>query len=78
MYSLPLLRNINFDNDVVNIIIDQMQNIGYDNRNAVIGLGTFTFLIIIYFIRLILAFILKSLSLKFENRFYLKVIYNYA
>ena len=76
MYSLPLLRNINFNNDKVNIIIDQMQNIGYDNRNAVIGLGTFTFLIIIYFIRLILAFILKILSLKFENRFYLKVIYN--
>ncbi len=30
-----------------------MQNVGYDNRNAMLGLATFTFLIIIFFFKII-------------------------
>ena len=78
IWNLPYMNKFNVDSNAPIMIVSQMQNIGYDNRNAVIGLGTFTFLIIIYFIRLILAFILKIISLKFENRFYIKVIYNYV
>ena len=36
-----------------------MQDIGYSNRNAVYGLGTFTFLIYLYAIRCILVLIIK-------------------
>jgi len=39
-----------------------MQNIGYDNRNAMIGLGTFTFLIYLYFARLALVTIIKIIK----------------
>jgi hypothetical protein len=52
-----------------------MQNVGFDNRNAMLGLATFTFLIIIYFIRVFLSFFMKILVLIFGGRFYTKKIY---
>jgi hypothetical protein len=39
-----------------------MQDIGYQNRNAIYGLGTFFFLIYLYFIRCGLVLILKVCS----------------
>jgi len=36
-----------------------MQNIGYQNRNALYGLGTFAFIIYLYFIRLGLVMLIK-------------------
>ena len=36
-----------------------MQNVGYQNRNALYGLGTFTFVIYLYFIRLGLVMLIK-------------------
>ena len=35
-----------------------MQNIGYQNRNAMIALGTFTFALFLYFIQLILTILM--------------------
>ena len=52
-----------------------MQNVGFDNRNAMLGLATFTFLIIIYFIRVFLSFFMKILVLIFGGRFYTKKLY---
>ena len=47
-----------------------MQDIGYDNRNAMMGLATFTFLIIIYFLRVIFAGLMKVFSLAVGGRFF--------
>ena len=46
-----------------------MQNVGYDNRNAMIGLATFTFFIFIYFMRIFLALIAKMISNVLGGRF---------
>ena len=62
MYSLPLLNKIKFDNDAVNFLISQLQDVGYDNRNAMLGLATFSFFIMFYFLRILLAFIFMYLS----------------
>jgi hypothetical protein len=75
MYTLPLLRNIQFDNTIPNPLIDQMQDVGFENRNAMLGLATFTFLIIIYFIRVSLSLIMKILVIIFKGKFYTKKIY---
>jgi hypothetical protein len=75
MYTLPLLRNIQFDNTIQNPLIDQMQDVGFENRNAMLGLATFTFLIIIYFIRVSLSLIMKILVIIFKGKFYTKKIY---
>ena len=75
MYALPLLRNIEFDKTITNPLINQMQDVGFDNRNAMLGLATFTFLIIIYFIRVVLSLIMKILMTVFKEKFYTKKIY---
>jgi hypothetical protein len=49
-----------------------MQDVGYDNRNAMLGLATFAFLIIIYFLRLFLVILMKIISFIFGGRFYSK------
>ena len=54
-----------------------MQNIGYDNRNAMLGLATFTFLIIIYFVKLIIVILMKLISFILGGKFYSKYIYGY-
>ena len=75
MYALPILRNIQFDNTIPNPLIDQMQDVGFENRNAMLGLATFTFLIIIYFIRVALSLILKILVIIFKGKYFTKKIY---
>jgi hypothetical protein len=70
MYALPLLRNIEFDKTIPNPLISQMQDVGFENRNAMLGLATFTFLIIIYFIRASLSLIMKILVIIFKGKFY--------
>ncbi len=52
-----------------------MQDVGFDNRNAMLGLSTFTFLIILYFIRVVLSLLMKILMTIFRGRFYTKKIY---
>jgi hypothetical protein len=54
-----------------------MKDVGYDNRNAMLGLATFTFLIIIYFLRLFLVILMKLISFILGGRFYSKEIYGY-
>jgi hypothetical protein len=49
-----------------------MQDVGYDNRNAMLGLATFAFLIIIYFLRVFLAILTKLSSKLLKDRFYSK------
>ena len=75
MYALPFLKNIQFDNTISNPLIDQMQNVGFDNRNAMLGLATFTFLIILYFARVVLSLIMKILMIIFKGKFFTKKIY---
>ena len=70
MYSLPILNRIQFDNNAVNMLISQMQNIGYNSRNAMIGLGSFTFFIFIYLFRIMFALLMKMICLIFSGRFY--------
>ena len=67
MWSLPGLNQIIVDPNPPILINSQMQNIGYQNRNAVYGLGTFTFLIFLYFLRLALVIIFK-LILKISKK----------
>jgi hypothetical protein len=67
MWSLPGLNQIIVDPNPPILINSQMQNIGYQNRNAVYGLGTFTFLIFLYFFRLALVIIFK-LILKISKK----------
>ncbi len=52
-----------------------MQDVGFNNRNAMLGLSTFTFLIILYFIRVALSLLMKILMTIFRGRFYTKKIY---
>ena len=52
-----------------------MQDVGFDNRNAMLGLSTFTFLIILYFIRVAISLFMMILMLIFRGRFYTKEIY---
>jgi hypothetical protein len=52
-----------------------MQDVGFNNRNAMLGLSTFTFLIILYFIRVVLSLLMKILMTIFRGRFYTKKIY---
>jgi len=47
-----------------------MQNVGYDNRNAMIGLSTFALLIIIYFLRVLFAILMKVVCFSLGGRFY--------
>ena len=46
-----------------------MQDIGYNDRNALTGLGTLTFLIFLYFIRCVLILILKFFLLITNSKF---------
>ena len=59
MWKLPGLNKIVVDSNPTVYLNQQMQDIGYSNRNAVFGLGTFTFLIYLYFIRCALVLIIK-------------------
>jgi hypothetical protein len=52
-----------------------MQDVGFNNRNAMLGLSTFTFLIILYFIRVALSLLMKILMTIFKGWFYTKKIY---
>ncbi len=70
MYALPVLNKIDFDNDQKIYMDDQMQDLGYDNRNAMLGLATFSFLIMIYFLRIILALLIKLISKILGGRLY--------
>ena len=47
-----------------------MQDVGYDSRNAMLGLSTFAFLIIIYFSRVILVALMKMISSVLKGKFY--------
>ena len=47
-----------------------MQDVGYDNRNAMLGLSNFAFLIIIYFSRVILAALMKMICFILKGKFY--------
>ena len=51
MWNLPLLNKISVDTNPKIYIYSQMQDIGYNSRNAMIALGTFTFAIFLYFIQ---------------------------
>ena len=59
VWNFPGLNRIIVDQNAPVKISEQMKNIGYDNRNALKGLGTFTFLIYLYFARLALVLIVK-------------------
>jgi hypothetical protein len=59
MWKLPGLNKIIVDPNPKIYLDSQMQDIGYSNRNAVYGLGTFTFLIYLYAIRCVLVLIIK-------------------
>lgn len=50
VWNFPLLNKISVDKNPQVYIISQMQDIGYNSRNAMISLGTFTFAIFLYFI----------------------------
>ena len=52
VWNLPLLNKLTVDRNPPVNILNQMQDIGYDNRNSMISLGTFTFVIFIYFIQI--------------------------
>jgi len=54
-----------------------MQNVGYENRNAMLGLANFSFLIIIYFLRIFLVFLTKLINKILQGKFYSKEIYNF-
>jgi hypothetical protein len=47
-----------------------MQNIGYDNRNAMLGLATFALLIMLYFLRIFIVVLMKIISKILGGRFY--------
>lgn len=49
-----------------------MKDVGYDNRNAMLGLATFAFIIIIYFLKTLFVLIIMILCKIFRGRFYLK------
>jgi len=49
---------------------DQMQEVGYDNRNAMLGLATFSFLIMIYFLRILLVLLMKLVCKILGGKFY--------
>ena len=70
MYALPVLNKIDFDNEPKIYMDDQMQDLGYDNRNAMLGLATFSFLIMIYFLRIILALLMKLISKILSGRLF--------
>ena len=52
VWNLPLLNKLTVDKNSPVNIINQMQDIGHDNRNAMVALGTFTFAIFFYFIQI--------------------------
>jgi hypothetical protein len=70
MFALPVLNQLQFDSIAVNNLISKLQNVGYDNRNAMLGLATFTFLIIIFFLRLFFVILMKIISFILGGRFY--------
>jgi len=77
MYDLPILNRIEFDSNPPIYIYDQMQAVGYDNRNAMLGLATFSFLIMIYFLRVFLVLLMKLACKVLGERFYSLEIYVY-
>jgi hypothetical protein len=72
MFNLPMLNKIKFNTDAINFLIDQMQNVGYDNRNSLIGLGTLSFIILFYFIRVFFGILLKISSFCLEGGYFTK------
>jgi len=56
---------------------DQMQEVGYDNRNAMLGLATFSFLIMIYILRILLVLFMKLVCKILGGKFYSQKIYDY-
>ena len=72
MFNLPMLNKIKFNTDAINFLIDQMQNVGYDNRNSLIGLGTLSFIILFYFIRVFFGISLKISSFCLEGEYFTK------
>lgn len=59
-------------------MISQMQDVGYDNRNTMPGLATFTFLIIIYFVRIFTVVSIMILCKLLGGRFYLNELNDYV
>jgi hypothetical protein len=70
MYALPILNRIEFDNNQTIYMNDQMQEVGYDNRNAMLGLATFSFLIMIYFLRILIVLLMKLVCKILDGKFY--------
>ena len=70
MYALPVLNRIEFDNNPKIYLNDQMQDVGFDNRNAMLGLATFSFLIMIYFLRILLVLLMKFVCKILDGKFY--------
>ena len=67
MWNLPGLNQIIVDLNPPVLIISQMQDIGYQSRNAVYALGTFTFIIYLYFLKLGFLILIK-IVFKILNR----------
>ena len=62
VWNLPGFNKVIVDSSPPVLIISQMQDIGYSSRNCVYSLGTFTFIIYLYFIRLALVIIIKIIQ----------------
>jgi len=75
LYALPILKDLKFDSSAQNFLVQQVQDVGYDQRNAMLGLATFTFLIILYFLRVFISLIMRIFVIIFRGRFYSKEIY---
>ena len=54
-----------------------MQNVGYDNRNALIGLGTLAFIIFLFFIKILVGIVFKILSYYLNGKYYSKQIHGF-
>jgi hypothetical protein len=47
-----------------------MQDVGYDNRNAMLGLATFSFLFILYFQKVFVVLFMKMICKILGGKFY--------
>jgi hypothetical protein len=46
-----------------------MQNIGYDQRNFLIAMGTISFVLVLLLIKIVIAFVVKIFLVKSKNQF---------
>ena len=66
---------IQFNYDLNPTVLLQLNEVGYGNHNAFIGLSTFAIAIIFYIFRISLAGIFRGLLVLIGDKFYIKLIF---